>query len=99
MDYNVQTTRIFFENDEGGIAVCCPSGLLDVETVAVRDLPNGAAYWIVDYKTLEQLEEAWPDIDFFDAFELDQEVLGEPHGYALGYEEWAKLQEPGTLGL
>jgi hypothetical protein len=99
MDYNIQSTRIFFENDEGGIAVCCPSGELPVEVVAVRDLPNGTPYWIVDFNTIEQLQAAFPDQDFFDAYELDKEVLGEPHGYSLGYDEWAKLQSPGTLGV
>jgi len=72
--------------------------LLDVETVAVRDLPNGTPYWIVDFETEEAMEEAFPSMDFFDAHELDLEVLGPPHGIALGYEEWAKLQPPGTPG-
>jgi hypothetical protein len=99
MEYNVQTTKIFFTNEEGGIAICTPTGELPVEVVAVRDLPNGTSYWIIDFETFEAMQEAFPDQDFFDAHELDQEVLGPPHGVSLGYDEWAKLQEPGTLGL
>ena len=99
MEYNVQATRIFFENNVGGIAVCSPTGLIDVETTAIRDLPNGTPFWIKDFNTMEQLKEAFPENAFFEAFELDKETLGEPHGIALGYEEWSKLQEPGTPGL
>ena len=36
-----------------------------------------------------------PSDQFYDAYELDEDVLGPPHGIALGYEEWAKLQTPG----
>lgn len=99
MDYNVKSTRIFFVNEAGGIAVCTPTGRLDIETTAVRDLPNGTPYWIVDFGTESAMDEAFPSNDFFDAHELDQETLGPPHGIALGYDEWAKLQPPGTPGL
>jgi len=99
MEYNIKSTRIFFVNEQGGIGICCPSGDLNVEVVAVRDLPNGTLYWIIDFETEQKLEEAFPNSDFFDAHELDQEVLGPPHGISLGYDEWAKLQEPGTQGL
>lgn len=99
MEYNVETTRIFFVGIGGGIGVCVPSGVLDVETTALRDLPNGTPYWIIDFGTKEAMDELYPPDDFFDAHELDQEALGPPHGIALGYEEWAKLQLPGTPGL
>jgi hypothetical protein len=99
MEYNVETTRIFFVNEFGGIAVCTPTGSLDIETTAIRDLPNGTPYWIVDFKTTELMEQAFPPDDFIEAYELDQEILGPSHGIALGYDEWAKLQPPGTLGL
>lgn len=99
MEYNVKSTRIFFVTESGGIAVTTPTGRLDIETTAVRDLPYGTPYWIVDYGTEEAMEAAFPSNDFFDAYELDLEVLGPPHGTALGYEEWAKLQPPGTPGL
>ena len=99
MNYNIKTTRIFFNNNEGGIAYSIPTGELPVEVVAVRDLPSNTPYWIIDFETFENMKNAYPDKDFFDAYELDQEVLGPPHGVSLGYDEWAKLQEPGTLGL
>lgn len=97
--YNPETTRIFFDNGEGGVAICTPTGSLPAEVVAVRDLPHGTRYWIVDFKTAENLDAAMPDPDFYDAYELDIAALGAPHGTALGYEAWAQLQPPGTLGV
>lgn len=97
--YNPVTTRIFFDNGEGGVAICTPTGSLDPEVVAVRDLPHGSQYWIIDFKTVEDLDAAMPDPDFYDAYELDIAALGAPHGIALGYDEWKKLQPPGTPGV
>lgn len=97
--YNPETTRILFENSFGGVSICTPSGILPCEVVAVRDLPAGTPYWIIDYKTTSALNAAMPDGDFYDAYELDHNELGAPHGVALGYEEWAKLQPPGTPGV
>ena len=97
--YNPETTRILFENPSGGVSICTPSGTLPCEVVAQRDLPAGTPYWIIDYKTIAALNAAMPDGDFYDAYELDFAELGDHHGVALGYAEWAKLQPPGTLGV
>jgi len=99
MTYNVKTTRILFSGSSGQLNICSPTGELPVEVCAVRDLPNGTPYWIVDFETEENLQTTFSDMDFFTALELDEESLGNPHGVALGYEEWAKLQKPGTPGL
>jgi hypothetical protein len=99
MDYNVKTTRILFSDSFGQLNICTTTGELPVEVCAVRDLPNGTPYWIIDFETEENLQRTFSDMDFFGALELDEEVLGPPHGVSLGYDEWAKLQEPGTLGL
>jgi hypothetical protein len=99
MDYNIKSTKIFYENQNGEIAICSPSGELPVEVVAIRDLPNGTPYWIIDFETEENLLESIPSMDFFYAYELDTNLLGPPHGIALGYDEWVKLQPPGTPGI
>lgn len=97
--YNIETTKIFYEDENKYINICAPSGELPVEVVAIRDLPPGTPYWIVDFKTIENLKASFPSMNFFGAYELDKDLLGEPHGIALGYDEWAKLQPPGTPGL
>lgn len=99
MDYNVKTTKIFYENKNKEIAICSPTGELPVEVVAVRDLPYGTPYWIIDFGTEENMMNSIPSMDFFYAHEIDQDVLGPPHGIALGYDEWVKLQSPGTPGI
>jgi len=96
--YNPETTRIFYQNADKSICVCCPTGALPVEVVAVRDLPAGAPYWIKDFKSTDNLKASFPDLDFFDSFELDEEYWGDPHGVALGFEEWYKQQPEGTPG-
>jgi hypothetical protein len=99
MEYNIETTKIFFADADEYISVCSPTGDLPVEVVATRDLPKGFEYWIVDFETKENLQQAFSDVDFFGALEIDKEILGPPHGVSLGYEEWVKLQEAGTLGV
>lgn len=98
MTYNVSTTKIFFTNEEGGIAICSPTGDIPVEVVAARDLPAGTPYWIVDFKTEEAYREVFADYHFFDAYELDQDELGEPHGIAIGREEWDRLHPTNLTG-
>lgn len=98
MEYNIETTKILF-NYEGHLAFCSPTGELPVEVVAVRDLPPETRYWIVDFETIENMTASLPPDDFFDAYELDEDVLGPSHGIALGYEEWLKKQSPKISGL
>ena len=95
MSYNPETTRIFYENENKNIIMCIPTGELPVEIVAVRDLPKGSPYWIVETKPTDFNI----DMQFIDAYELDEDSLGAPHGVALGYEEWARQQPLGTPGL
>ena len=79
---------ILLESDAGGVAICYPTAdALETYTIleiALKDTPTGKPFWIVD-KT-----EVSNDQTFFDAWELDLEELGEPTGYGMDYEDWAK---------
>ena len=60
---------IIFPNDSGGIAVVIPTGDLSVEDTAVKDVPAGKPYKIIDTTTLPPEAEYWDQ--FFDALEHD----------------------------
>jgi hypothetical protein len=55
---------IIFQNDNGGVSVCIPTGELPINEVLTKDCPAGAT--IVDASTLPQ----GSDAQFFDAWEL-----------------------------
>lgn len=58
------TQVIIFENENGGVAVCVPTGELSIEAVQAKDTPAGSI--IVDAATLPEA-----DNDFFNAWELN----------------------------
>jgi hypothetical protein len=58
------TQAIIFTNNNGGVAVCTPTGELPINEVLAKDCPAGAI--IVDDSTLPQGDGA----SFFDAWEL-----------------------------
>ena len=57
---------IVFQNDNGGVAVCIPTGELSIEAVLEKDVPKGKGARIVDQMSLPN-----QDNDFFDAWEMD----------------------------
>jgi hypothetical protein len=57
---------IIFKNDNGGVAVCIPTGELPIEAVLGKDVPTGRDARIVDGADLPEA-----DNDFFDAWEMD----------------------------
>ena len=57
---------IIFQNDNGGVAVCIPTGELNIEAVLEKDCPKGKGARIVDQASLPN-----QDNDFFDAWEMD----------------------------
>lgn len=79
---------ILHENENGGVAICTPSSeALETYTIieiAIKDTPTGQPFWIVDESEIPV------DDTFFDAWEFDNEALGEPDGYGVDYEDWAK---------
>ena len=59
---------IVYENN-GQVAVCIPTGLLDIQTVLVKDCPAGAV--IIDDSELPQGDDA----NYFDAWVLNNGVV------------------------
>ena len=57
---------IIFKNDNGGIAVCIPTGEISIDAVMGKDVPTGRDARIVDSADLPEA-----DNDFFDAWEMD----------------------------
>lgn len=57
---------IVFRNDNGGVAVCIPTGELSIDAVLGKDVPTGRDARIVDSADLPN-----DDNDFFDAWEMD----------------------------
>ena len=55
---------IIFQNEQGGVSVCIPTGELSIEQVLTKDCPAGAM--IVDSDTLPNEHN-----DFFNAWELN----------------------------
>lgn len=75
--------RVIFKNDDNSIGIIAPSQeALDrfgIEAIAKKDCPEGLPFWIVDQTEIPT------DREFRDAWEADEELLGEPHGY--GHKE------------
>ena len=61
---------IIFKNDNGGVAVCIPTGELPIDAVMGKDVPNGRDARIVDSSDLPE-----DDNDFFDAWEMDAKTV------------------------
>jgi len=48
---------------------------LTIEEIGKKDVPSGLPFWVVDASTIPE------DRTFRDAWELDEESLGEPSGF------------------
>jgi hypothetical protein len=57
---------IIFENDNGGVATCIPTGEISIEAVMAKDVPTGRGARIVNYTDLPLAYN-----DFYDAWEMD----------------------------
>jgi hypothetical protein len=57
---------IIFENDNGGVATCIPTGEISIESVLAKDVPQGRGARIVENSTLPNQYN-----DFYDAWEMD----------------------------
>lgn len=57
---------IIFQNDNGGVATCIPTGEISIEAVLEKDVPEGRGGRIV-----ENTELPFNDNDFYDAWEMD----------------------------
>lgn len=57
---------IIFENDNGGVSTCVPTGEIPIEAVMEKDVPKGRGARIVQHSSLP-----WQNNDFYDAWEMD----------------------------
>ena len=61
---------IIFKNDNGGVAVCIPTGEISIDAVMGKDVPSGRDARIVSSDDLPN-----DDNDFFDAWEMDAKTV------------------------
>ena len=61
---------IAFRNDNGGVAICIPTGEISIDAVMGKDVPTGRDARIVDSADLPE-----DDNDFFDAWEMDAKTV------------------------
>jgi len=69
---------------DGTLNIVIPSGEIEVEQVALKDVPAGVAYKIVDISVIPT------DRTYRNAWEVD---MSNPDGYGIGHDAWAKLQK------
>ena len=62
--------RILYTNTDGGLSVITPSGELSLEETALKDVPTGVKYKIIDVSDLPT------DRDFRNAWEYDFDKNG-----------------------
>lgn len=72
-------TRLIYPLENGGIAIVTPTGELPIEEVALKDVPAGIAYKIIDATDIPE------DRTFRNAWEAD---FSEPDGYGIGADAW-----------
>ena len=77
--------RIIYQTEEG-LAVVVPTGELDINEVARKDVPAGVDYWIVEDSVVPS------DRTFRNAWELDPNI-GTPDGQGIGADAWFAEQE------
>ena len=70
--------NIIYTNLEGIASIVTPTQealeLLTIDQIAQRVVPNGEPYWIVEPSVIPT------DRTYRNAWELDDDTLGEPHG-------------------
>jgi hypothetical protein len=59
------TQAIIFQNDNGGVSTCIPTGEISIDAVLTKDVPAGRGARIVNLTDLPR------DNDFYDAWEMD----------------------------
>jgi hypothetical protein len=74
------TKRIIYPNDEGGVSIIVPSleCPLTIEEIALKDVPQGKPFKIVD------VSEISPDRTFRNAWEVE---ITNPDGVGLGHSQ------------
>lgn len=77
--------RILFVNDEGGVSIIVPAANcnLTIEQVALKDVPKGKPFKIVN------VSEVPTDRTFRGAWEV---TIDSPDGFGIGHDEWYSKQ-------
>jgi len=77
--------RIIFQKPEGGVGIIIPAPNADIpiEQIALKDVPAGCAFKIVDSLSIPT------NRTFRDAWEAD---FSAPDGYGVGHEAWFATQ-------
>jgi hypothetical protein len=73
--------RIIYQTEEG-LSVIVPTGELDINEVARKDVPVGVDYWIVEDNEVPS------DRTFRNAWEANATDLGTPDGQGIGADAW-----------
>jgi hypothetical protein len=60
------TQAIIFQNDNGGVSTCIPTGEISIDAVMEKDVPKGKGARIVNLTDLPDQHQ-----DFYDAWEMD----------------------------
>ena len=60
------TQAIIFQNDNGGVSTCIPTGEISIDAVMTKDVPAGRGARIVNIVDLPNQHQ-----DFYDAWEMD----------------------------
>ncbi len=61
---------IIYTNENGGVAICIPTGELPIEQVQTKDIPTNVKSYIVEIDALPE-----DDNDFFDAWEQSMGII------------------------
>ena len=76
--------KIIYPLHDGGIAVIHPTGTLAIGQVALKDVPAGVPFKLVDDAAIPS------DRSLRDAWTAD---FSSPDGYGIGQDAWMKEQE------
>lgn len=77
-------SKILYQNEQGGLSILIPSGLISVAECARKDVPAGKPYFIVEDSVVPS------DRSFRDAWEVD---FSSPDGTGIGHDAWIAEQE------
>lgn len=80
--------RIIYTMEDGTLAVIIPTNEMDIESVALKDVPEGLPYKIVDKDVIPK------DRTFRDAWEAENFI---PDGTGMGPKKWKEKLESKTL--
>lgn len=69
---------------DGNLNIVIPSGEVNLEDVALKDVPSGVAYKIVNISDIPE------DRTYRGAWEAD---MSNPDGYGIGHEAWVAKQK------